>query len=355
VSLTTAEDFAEFMAGYIDALGRHLPYLVPPISLGRNDRTVLSSLASQTLIMHVALTDRQFALICKLARKYVRQLGRAGVVVPSDIKSRRPLRAVNRASLATWNSEAEQVELRFPYEVGAVTEFRQFARQSCGPTIWHGAPDNYWSVYPSAPNLYWLQKWTSLREFEVDFEWSSLQPPNPVPEVCVQPDWTITGVDPDVVSMYTTQLDECSNDLQRLHTLSPLQATLEPQLLESLTQQYNQWQIDLTRYCQHQVPPTVTVLQLMWWINTVQPGTVLWLTSNMDRVEQIAQQQGLTICCYSGSYTEHTDLVLTDRIPRISVINQFKMFVTDNEVLYNALTFQPAKVFLLVGSTSERL
>ena len=169
----TVEDYLEVIVGYRDSvtgkMGNGLFFGgTPIINLARYDVDVLNSMANTTA-NNDGLTQRQADLLCKLITKYRRQLANKNIdVTPvSEPKWRNPIRPMDysrRVSIVDNN-----IQVKYPYEVTLIEEFRRFGKDSQGRCFWD-RDQKVWITDITEYNVSWIYTWATHHEFEVDAE-----------------------------------------------------------------------------------------------------------------------------------------------------------------------------------------
>ena len=169
----TVEDYLEVIVGYRDPVNGRLGNgfffgTTPIINLARYDVDVLNSMANTTA-NNDSLTQRQADLLCKIIMKYQRQLSKKFIdVTPvADPKWRNPIRPMDYSRRVSVVDNSIQV--KFPYDVTLIEEFRRFGKDSQGRSQWD-RDRKVWINDITEYNVSWIYTWATHHEFEVDGE-----------------------------------------------------------------------------------------------------------------------------------------------------------------------------------------
>jgi hypothetical protein len=199
----TVEDYLEVIVGYRDPVtgkwsSAHGMIFggTPIINLARYDVEVLNSMANTTA-NNDSLTQRQADLLCKIITKYRRQLANKNIdVTPvSEPQWRNPIRPMNysrRVSVV-----GNDIQVKFPYDVTLIEEFRRFGKDSQGRSQWD-RDQKVWVNDITEYNVSWIYTWATHHEFEVDAEvcklFQTVQACERQP-YAIELVWSLTGLD----------------------------------------------------------------------------------------------------------------------------------------------------------------
>jgi hypothetical protein len=171
------EDYIEIIAGYRDPSGKNKQniFLLPesPISLARYDVKVVESFAQQ-IANDLGFTDRQSLLAIQLVIKYERQLYKLGVditPVKTNPQFKNPIRTIDR-TVRAW-VENDQINVRFPYNIELIEQFRTEGKQSKGAIRWDH-DNKYWVADLTENNLNWMYAFLQANNFSIDPSLKSL-------------------------------------------------------------------------------------------------------------------------------------------------------------------------------------
>jgi len=162
------EDYIEFIAGLRSANNRTLMFfekLEPPISLARYDVKIIESLATQTSELNRAYTDKQAELAVTLVKKYVRQLGSIGVIIPQSLTNfKYGIRQIDRTK--RLYIENDKLILKFPYDTKLLTVVRKYTKESHGGSEFDH-DTKLWTLSLTEPMLNWTMTLATANQFDV--------------------------------------------------------------------------------------------------------------------------------------------------------------------------------------------
>ena len=197
----TVEDYLEVIVGYRDPVTGKLGSgfffgATPIINLARYDVDVLNSMANTTA-NNDSLTQRQADLLCKLIMKYRRQLTNHSIdVAPvAEPRWRNPIRPMDyRRRVSVVDNT---IQVKFPYDVTLIEEFRRFGKDSQGRSQWD-RDQKVWINDITEYNVSWIYTWATHHGFEVDTEVCNLFQ---IVQSCehrpyaIELVWSVTGLD----------------------------------------------------------------------------------------------------------------------------------------------------------------
>ena len=165
------EDYVEIIAGFRapDGRNKYSIFQLPesPINLARYDVKIVESFAEQSRNA-IGFTDKQAKLATDLVVKYERQLWKKQVdikTVKETPQFRIPIRVIDRTT-RVW-IEADQILIKFPYDIAAIDQLREQSKVSCGRIHWDNAK-KYWVADLTEYNLNWVYAFSRRQNYQID-------------------------------------------------------------------------------------------------------------------------------------------------------------------------------------------
>lgn len=358
------EDYLEFIAGYRDAAGNKTLWSSFQVSLANYDRTVVDSLANQTLTGR-GLTDRQHQLAVKIINKYRRQCGKLGVTIPELLILRIPLRQIDRSQCIELDSDHNQFLVKFRYDDKLVSELREFGSYSCGEVVFDREV-MAWRVGLSQPNLMWMWSWAQDRNFELRFDPVALSQElsqyQCEYEIDVSPGGQLS-VHPEISNINTAELS--SSFLQKLYHSSrwqiPYGENVRRQFADRYREHWYEWTIERQLHIR---PSQHGVGALAQWIKELDISAVVWQDSDPEFVSRLYEVFGQEqvhqlpdkyrknsvpdrkITVY---YTNKLNTSTVRHLPDISLL------ITDNSIIYGVKNLFQNRINKLIYYGEQQL
>jgi hypothetical protein len=165
------EDYIEIIAGFRapDGRNKYSIFQLPesPINLARYDVKIVESFAEQSRNA-IGFTDKQAKLATDLVIKYERQLWKKQVdimPVKENPQFRIPIRVIDRTT-RVW-IEADQIFIKFPYNIATIDQLREQSKVSCGCIHWDNTK-KYWIADLTEYNLNWVCAFSRQQNYQID-------------------------------------------------------------------------------------------------------------------------------------------------------------------------------------------
>lgn len=362
--LTYLEDYLEFIGGYRDATGKTSSWSMSQVRLANYDRTVVDSLANQT-ISGRGLTDRQHQLAIKIVNKYRRQCSKLGVTVPESPLLRIPIRQIDRSQTIEHDVDNNQFLVKFRYDDKLVSELRQFSESSCGHVLFdreHMA----WRVGLSQPNLMWIWSWAKDRNFELRFDPVALSQELSEYQFEYQIDINGDGglsVQPEINSIDLSNLG--SNLLRDVYHSSVWQLPYSSRVREQFQSRYREHWYEWTTERQWHIRPSQHGIgAIAQWIRELDIGPVIWQDSNPEFLERLREVFGADQVHHlpekyrKSSIPEHKITVYyTSKLNTSTVrhLPDISLLITDNSIIYGVKNLFQNRINKLIYYGEQQL